>query len=261
MITNSPDILKVDQTPLAKGPFSGKTVDVIIPFYNEEGNVAGAHQSAARLEALFQIKHFIYINNGSVDGTPKELTDLAEENPKVKIIHIEENKGYGHGFIAGFSASTAHYVITNHADQQFDAKKFYTDILNALNTLAPGYSVFSIRKGRPFAASLMTHLLRMALSAVLGTQLKEFNGQPKLIDRSSLTQPMDAFPNDFSFDLMLYLASGDKKFYPILEQERATGQSSWNRGLLSKYRLFKAYLASARKMKNLNRKTANTHGK
>lgn len=213
--------------------------------------MAGAHQSAKRLEELFEVKQFIYINNGSKDGTARELSELALDNPKVKVVYIEKNIGYGNGFKKGFEASKADFVITNHADQQFDSASFYAGILSELNTLGPGYSIFSVRKGRPFSSALMTRMLRAVLSIVLGKRLAEFNGQPKLIDRSSLITPMNQFPNDFSFDLMLYLAAGNKKFYPILERQRVTGESSWNHGLRSKCKLFKAYIDSARKMKGV----------
>lgn len=241
----------VEQIVRPEGVLPKKTVDVIIPFYNEEMNVAGAHSSAEKLERLFQINHFIYINNGSKDNTLKELEKLREESLKVKIVQIDENIGYGNGFKKGFEASTSDYVITNHADQQFDAFGFYSGIVTQLTTLPAGTSVFSERRGRPVASSLFTSILRMVLSVVLGQSLKEFNGQPKLIERASMTMPIDQFPNDFAFDLMLYLASRNKIFYPISERHREMGNSSWNHGLGSKFRLFKSYLKSAHKMKDI----------
>ena len=234
---------------------SKKTVDIIIPFFNESDNVADTHRSTEKLERLFRIKNYIYINNGSKDNTLSELKKLKAENPKIKIIDIEKNTGYGNGFKKGFEKSTANFVITNHADQQFDAFSFYSHLLDELKMLDQGVSVFSIRTGRPYSSILFTRILRAVLSIILRVKLNEFNGQPKLIDASSISVPIHDFPDDFSFDLMLYLALRKKNFYPIHEQNREAGVSSWNDGLRSKFTLFKSYIKSAGKMKKIIKQT------
>jgi glycosyltransferase involved in cell wall biosynthesis len=250
-ISGNSQTAQIKQLIRDKGLLSEKSVDVIIPFFNEEGNVANAHRNAEKLDQLFNIRHFIYINNGSNDGTQAELEKLSARSEKVRIVHIGKNIGYGNGFKKGFEQSMADYVITNHADQQFDAFGFYSGLATQLKALPEGTSIFSERRGRPISSSLFTTFLRVVLSTMLGQRLKEFNGQPKLVNRAAMTVSIDQFPNDFTFDLMLYLASGKKNFYPILEQKRESGDSSWNRGLSSKYRLFRSYLKSACKIKEV----------
>lgn len=232
-----------------KGVFSQKTVDLVIPFFNESGNITKTHDNSKKLERLFHIKNYIYINNGSKDSTLSELEALKKKYDKIIIVDIKENIGYGNGFKHGFAQSTADFILTNHADQQFRAYLFYLDILDELKSFDQCYSIFPERKGRPIVSILFTWVLRKSLSMILGRHLSEFNGQPKLIDKSALSVTIDKFPDDFSFDLMLYISIDKKKFYPILEHFREVGQSSWNRGLVSKFRLFRSYIKSARKMK------------
>lgn len=234
-----------------KSVYSEKTVDVIIPFYNESGNVVNAHHHAKKLEELFNINTYIYINNGSKDDTLSQLEKLKQESDKVKIINIKENTGYGAGLKQGFMSSSADFIMTNHADQQFDAYHFYLDILDKLLALNSPYSIFPQRKGRPRSTTFFTGVLRITLSTILGVQLKDFNGQPKLINKVSFTNTVDTFPSGFSFDLMLYLSTENKKFFPIKEQNREVGESSWNHGLTSKFHIFKSYISSALGMKKL----------
>lgn len=231
--------------------FAQKTIDIVIPFFNESGNILAAHQNSIKLEKLFQIKNYIYVNNGSVDNTLEELEGLKEERANIKIVDVKENIGYGNGFKKGFEVSFADFVMTNHADQQFDAYQFYLSIIDDLNTFDKNYSIFPIRKGRPVPAAFFTMVLRQVLSMILGVRLKDFNGQPKLIDKSALLFPIHTFPNDFSFDLMLFKSIRFKRFYPILENKREVGESSWNTGMSAKYRLFKSYIKSARNIKKL----------
>ncbi len=228
-----------------------KTVDVIIPFYNESGNVMKAHENVVRLESIFNIKNYIYINNGSKDGTFEELKWLEQKHIKIKVISIKENIGYGNGFKKGFEFSKSDLIITNHADQQFDAFHFFSGISDELSKLSEGCSIFPLRKGRPRVATFFTLILRSILSIKLGTRLKDFNGQPKLIDTASISLPINDFPDNFSFDLMLYITTGKKRFFPIFEKPRKLGKSSWNHGITSKFSLFISYLKSAKKIKKL----------
>jgi len=243
--TTTSSLFERDQMHDDMGVFSTKTVDIVIPFYNESGNVIQTHKNAEKLESLFNIKNYVYVNNGSIDKTFDELKWIEQKHTKIKIINIKENIGYGNGFKKGFESSTADFIITNHADQQFDAYGFFSGISDYLSKMNEGSSIFPIRKGRPQAAVFFTTILRQILSIKLGKKLKDFNGQPKLIDRSSISVPINTFPDNFSFDLMLYVFSHEKQFFPIFERPRKFGESSWNYGLISKFHLFKSYLRSA----------------
>ncbi|NVJ47781.1 MAG: glycosyltransferase family 2 protein [Cytophagia bacterium] len=222
-------------------------VDVVIPFYNESGNVFLCHRNTKRLEAFFKIKNYIYINNGSRDNTLEELKELKKGCEKIQILNIQKNIGYGNGFKKGFERSTAQIILTNHADQQFDAFEFYKNI----PMLNEGDSIFPIRKLRPVSSAISSLVLRQVLSVILNKKLRDFNGQPKLIQKSAIARSLDDFPNDFSFDLALYLTTPSKKFYPINERPRIAGHSSWNRGFKSKFVVFKQYITSSRSLKKL----------
>ncbi|WP_157716539.1 glycosyltransferase [Roseivirga ehrenbergii] len=249
--SNPKTLIPKHHTHDTRSVISSKTVDVIIPFYNESGNIINAHENVVRLENIFNIKNYIYINNGSKDRTFEELKWLEQKYVKIKIINIKENIGYGNGFKKGFELSKSDLIITNHADQQFDAFQFFSAISDDSFKLSEGCSIFPLRKGRPLIAALFTAILRCTLSVKLGTKLNDFNGQPKLIDAASLTLPINDFPNNFSFDLMLYIASGKKQFFPIFEQPRKLGESSWNHGIVSKFYLFKSYLKSTKRIKTI----------
>lgn len=237
------------------------SVDVVVSFYNEEKNIDAIHTANKKLERLFHIKNYIYVNNCSKDKTGALLDDLARLDTKIKVVHVKEDLGYGNGYKNGFQHSTADIIITNHADLQFDAYLFFLSALDSISQESEGKCIFPQRVGRPIEENLLTYLLKNVLSVILNQRLQEFNGQPKLIFKNTVRWSLEEFPNDFSFDLMLYCAINDqqKQFYPVMQKQRYYGKSTWNHGWRSKYLLFLKYVKTAIKMRGMKRHEKNCH--
>ncbi len=215
----------------AKGPFAGVSVDVVIPFYNEQGNIAHTHALMQRLERRFEIKNYLYVENGSKDATADELAALAKTDPKVKVVEVVENKGYGNGMKTGFAAATADYVMTNHADGQFDGYSYFITHLDALMGLEKGTAVVSTRYNRMSYDVFRTWVLQRLARVLLGAPLGDFNGQPKLFPRKHLGAKavIEAMPDDFCLDLAVYLKLRQHRLvhFPIIQRGRHAGVSSW----------------------------------
>ncbi len=215
----------------AKGPLAGTSIDIVVPFYNEEGNIAHTHALLKRLERLFEMKNYIYVENGSKDKTASELASLARNDPKVKVVAVTQNKGYGNGMKTGFAAATADYIMTNHADGQFDGYSYFITHLDSMMELDKATSVVSTRYNRGAYDVFRTWILHSLAQALLGGPLGDFNGQPKLFPRKYLgTQAnIQALPDDFCLDLAVYLRLRQHKLahFPIIQRGRHAGVSSW----------------------------------
>jgi len=225
-----------------------KTVDVVVSFYNEGPNVEAAHQANSRLHRLFSIQHFVYVDNGSTDDTGARLDRIAEHDPAVKVVHVPKNLGYGNGYKSGLAEATADFVVTNHADSQFDAYGFFSGHADRIReAIREGRSVFPRRLNRPWLDVANTTVLRGVLALVLGRRLGDFNGQPKLLETSLAKAAAAGAPNDFTFDLWLYARFPQKRAASIevLQKARLHGRSTWNVNWRAKARLFLAYLKTA----------------
>lgn len=96
---------------------------LVVPCFNEEGNVEKfllkAKQAMSGYTDSYEI---IFVNDGSLDGTPKKLRQLYNENKdvKIKVINFSRNFGKEAAMYAGFTEAKGEYVTVIDADLQQD---------------------------------------------------------------------------------------------------------------------------------------------
>ncbi len=96
------------------------TVSVVIPVYNEEGNVQQLHKELLReLAILGESFEIIYIDDGSTDRTLSNLSNLAHAT----IIVFSRNFGKSQALQAGIDAALGDYIITLDGDLQDDPRE------------------------------------------------------------------------------------------------------------------------------------------
>jgi glycosyltransferase involved in cell wall biosynthesis len=115
-------------------------LSVVVPFYNEEGNVTELHaRLRAALEEVGWPYELVFVDDGSTDQTYRILRELASGDPLVKIVRLRRNFGQTAALAAGFAHSTGEYVIAMDGDLQHDPD----DIPVFLSKLAAGYDIVS----------------------------------------------------------------------------------------------------------------------
>jgi glycosyltransferase involved in cell wall biosynthesis len=95
-------------------------LSVVIPVYNERGTVA---ELVRRVQAVPIDKEILLVDDGSTDGTIEVLTALTEQ-PGVRLIRHERNKGKGAALRTGFKAATGDVVIVQDADLEYDPAEY-----------------------------------------------------------------------------------------------------------------------------------------
>jgi hypothetical protein len=76
--------------------------------------------------------------------------------------------------------------------------------------------------------------------------IKDFNGQPKLIERK-LIMDIERLPNNYTIDFIIYKMVKPKYFFPIIEKPRDKGVSSWNKNIFGKLKVFLTYVSASLK--------------
>lgn len=111
-------------------------VSVVVPLYNEEGNVKELHkrilEACQKLGRAFEI---IFVDDGSKDGTVKDCEGLSP----LTLIKFRKNFGQTAAFDAGIKQAQGEIIITMDGDLQNDP----ADIELLLSKMEEGFDVVS----------------------------------------------------------------------------------------------------------------------
>lgn len=205
-------------------------ISLIIPCYNEEGNIRKLLERSSVLLGIEPSFEVIYVNNGSTDATGLLLADMTGNLTRTRVVNIEKNIGYGHGIKKGLEVSKGRIVGWTHADLQTDP----IDALKGLKAAAGSFEktfIKGLRKKRPIVDRVFTFGMSIFESILFRTKLRDINAQPTLFSRDLLKAVLEG-PNDFSLDLYAMVRASEAGYkqirFPVDFGLRFRGSSKWN---------------------------------
>jgi glycosyltransferase involved in cell wall biosynthesis len=216
----------------ARGPIS-----VVIPVMNEEGNLPELHQ---RLDSALRTTgvdwEILFIDDGSTDGTWREIIRLRSIDPHVVAIQHRRNFGKAQALANGFALARGNTVITMDGDLQDDPD----EIPRMLERLNEGYDLVSGWKQNrqdPWGKTAPSKLFNWTVRTVTGVQLHDFNCGFKAY-RGEVTETIRVYGELHRFTPVLASAEGFRiSELPVKHHARSWGKSKY--GLK---RLFKGFL-------------------
>jgi glycosyltransferase involved in cell wall biosynthesis len=115
-------------------------ISIIIPCYDEEGNVVPLYLRLRKvLEGIGDKWEIIFIDDGSTDNTFRILEGLNKKDKRVRIIKFRRNFGQTAAMDAGFKHAKGEIIIPMDADLQNDPR----DIPRLIAKINEGYDVVS----------------------------------------------------------------------------------------------------------------------
>jgi len=124
---------------------SGIYLSVVVPVYDEADNIEPLHREIdAALATSEGGVEFIYVDDGSRDGSGERLLELAKRDQRVRVIRFDGNHGQSAALDAGFRAVEGEFTVTLDADLQNDP----ADIPRMLEVLDRADVVNGVRMGR-----------------------------------------------------------------------------------------------------------------
>ena len=112
---------------------------VVIPVFNEEGNVEQLHIELTAVMKTLGSYELIFVDDGSVDGTFERLSALHKRDTHIRVIQLRKNFGQSAAMDAGLCAVQGKIIITLDGDLQNDP----ADIPRLLKKLNEGYDAVS----------------------------------------------------------------------------------------------------------------------
>lgn len=215
-------------------------ISIVIPCYNEAENIEELIVKIKDINDRNTDINFILVNNGSKDNTYELLKKYSKEYAFIKIINVDTNQGYGYGLIRGLEESDGEFVGWIHADMQLAPINLINIVYKLKeNNYEKNIFIKGKRSGRPLIDKIFTFGMSLFESILFKTRLYDIGAIPVLFHRDMIKY-IDKAPKDFSIELYFYYIakSVGKKIIrvPIVLSERKAGKSSWNNGIISKFR-------------------------
>ncbi|MFH1736957.1 MAG: glycosyltransferase family 2 protein [Actinomycetota bacterium] len=95
-------------------------VSIIVPMYNEAGNVQNLVAAVSGAMIDKPEWELLLCNDGSTDDTLKLANEMAASDSRVKIVTYDENHGQGYALREGFKCATGDIIVTLDADLSYD---------------------------------------------------------------------------------------------------------------------------------------------
>jgi len=106
---------------------------VVVPFHDEQESVRELHRQLSEvMTGHYEPVEFVYVDDQSTDATPRILSELAEEDPRIVVVRLKRNYGQTVALAAGFDYASGETVISMDGDLQHDP----ADIPMLLETFA-----------------------------------------------------------------------------------------------------------------------------
>lgn len=165
-----------------------KTISIIVPVYNEEGNIQSAYRELTKTMVGLSPRYdyeIIFTDNHSLDDTFARLAEIAAVDPRVKVLRFARNFGFNRSVLTGYRNAAGDCAIQIDCDLE-DPPSLIPQFVNKWEL---GHDVvFGIRRHRQESAALtlMRRIFYRLIRRLSADELPVDAGDFRLVDRSVL---------------------------------------------------------------------------
>jgi polyisoprenyl-phosphate glycosyltransferase len=163
---------------------TSKSVSVVIPCFNEEGNLQETHRRVTEAVSQTGIQYeVVYVDDGSHDRTPELLRQLQAEDGHVRVVYLSRNFGHQFAVTAGLAHAIGSAVIILDADLQ-DPPELILEMIRLWETgYEVVYGVRTDREGETRFKLLTARLFYRLIHWLSETEIPLDTGDFRLLDR------------------------------------------------------------------------------
>ena len=208
-----------------------KLISVVVPCYNEEEVLPLFYQEITRVAGQMPdyAFEFLFVDDGSKDGTMKVVRQLAAQDERVKFVSFSRNFGKEAAMYAGFSHAKGDYVTLMDADLQ-DPPALLPEMVRAIEE--EGYDSVATRrvtrKGEPPIRSFFARRFYALMRRISKTEIVDGARDYRLMTRQFVNSLLELGEYN-RFSKGLYGWVGYKtKWLEYENIERAAGETKWS---------------------------------
>ncbi|HRY30313.1 MAG TPA: glycosyltransferase family 2 protein [Elusimicrobiota bacterium] len=166
-------------------PATKKLISVVIPAYNEEGNI---EELGRRLQGVFQKNpkydfEAIIVENGSHDSTFEKLKELHEKDKRFKIVLLSRNFKCDGGITAGLQHASGDAAVVMTADLQDPPELITTFIQKWEEGYENVYGVITKRHGSSLLRRFNSQLFYILVNKLTGGLFPRNASDFRLVDK------------------------------------------------------------------------------
>lgn len=200
---------------------------VIVPIYNEEGNMDRLHSELNKfIKSAKTVTKILFINDGSEDGSLKKIKEICETSDYFSYCSFNKNYGLSAAIKAGFDYSDTQLTGYIDADLQTTPQDF-----NILLDYADNYDlVTGVRQNRKDSfvkntSSLIANKIRRAFTQ----DGMDDTGCPLKIIHTDVAKRIPMFNGMHRFlPALVMLQKGKVMQVPVQHFTRIAGKSKFN---------------------------------
>ena len=208
-----------------------KKISIVIPAYNEEGNLMPVYQ---RIKSVFEKMQgygfeIIFVNDGSRDNTQLRLEEMALDFPEIKYIEFSRNFGHQPAVKTGMDYADGNVIISMDGDLQHPPELIPQMVQKWEQGYDIVYTIRSYPKEISYFKRKTSDLFYRFLSQISDVDLTNGGGSDfRLID-ASVAQVMKNLKEDDLFLRGLTSWMGfNQTGIEFVAGERFSGQSSYD---------------------------------
>ena len=247
-------------TDRARGPLG--RVAVIIPTYNERGNV---EQITTRLRAAVPDAELLVVDDNSPDGTGDIADKLAASDPAIHVLHRPGKAGLGAAYIAGFGWALERgydVIVEMDADGSHQPEHLPSLVaaadhadLSIGSRWVPGGKVVNWPKTREALSRAANIYTRLMLGLGVRDATAGFRAYRAVTLRTISLNQVESTGYCFQIDLTLRVADAGLRIVevPITFVERERGASKMSNSIIAEAFWRVAQWGVARRLRQLRR--------
>ena len=206
-------------------------LSLVVPAYNEEEALPIFYREARKVEEqLPQVEiEYLFVDDGSVDGTMDVIRRLHEEDPRVHYVSFSRNFGKEAAIYAGLENAAGDYVAILDADLQ-DPPALLPEMLRIVRE--EGYDCVGSRrvsrKGEPPIRSWFARMFYRIMNRISSADVVDGARDFQLMNRKVVSAILSMKEyNRFSKGIFGWVGF-KKKWLEYENIERAAGETKWS---------------------------------
>lgn len=204
-------------------------VSVVIPVFNEENAIRNTVVEVDKILAGMGSNYeIVIVNDGSTDHTVQQLEMVAGELTHIRVLHHEQNIGYGAALKTGCNASGFAKILIIDADKTYPVEQ-----IPELLRLAGTYEMVVGSRTAPgaeksYLRQIPKYVLKKLAEGLSGRKIPDLNSGFRVFDRKLFEKYAHMLPQGFSFTTtitLLTIQGGHPLIYVPVSYFRREGRS------------------------------------